>query len=625
MSNISKDQYGALAASFGRSVQNNLLQHTTVAAIFDRIQFDPQLADATAKVRQIEDSDQRREAKTRLLPYFNLGVFRGDERSNASLLETHFMVFDFDHANDLVSLRTNIIQDPRTFATFTSPSGDGLKVVFRLSKPVHENATYTATYLPLLSDLETLTGEKPDRATKDVARPTFFSSDPDIYVNWDAEPIIPVLPVLAKTLSVKEMREHAADLRFLPSAIEHLRTVRLDYSAWMQCGFALAALGETGREHFRTLSINDHHTDSIDSIDAKFDNCIATGNGSVTIASLFQIAKDHGYVYPSLTTVTPHHALAVSQVRDLATELSIQFALDDVRDPNSLLGFPLSKFKTLAKHTDGIQPGFYHLAAETNVGKTAVLTNLTLDVLETNPDVSVLYFSLDDNARYTVYRMLSVLTQFPINEVQRPRGKSDLQIVLGTARATMLDYIRCGRLVIKDIADIQHISQVESEILRSGDTSKLVVFIDGLYNIAVDGGNGGIREENIERATRIKAIVDTHHVPVISTGELRKKTSQDSQNKKPTVHDLMETGKFAYNANVVWLLYAERKEDLATPSPYLTLEFAKNKLSDFKGTMTLEFVRNTGTMRDVQGLFSNGSVQALLTTVTVPGVDGLFD
>ena len=59
----------------------------------------------------------------------------------------------------------------------------------------------------------------------------------------------------------------------------------------------------------------------------------------------------------------------------------------------------------------------------------------------------------------------------------------------------------------------------------------------------------------------------------------------------------METGKYAYNANVVWLL-SSHKVDPLTNVDTLSLEFAKNKLSDFKGEQYLVFDRPTGTIRE---------------------------
>jgi DNA primase len=278
-------------------------------------------------------------------------------------------------------------------------------------------------------------------------------------------------------------------------------------------------------------------------------------------------------------------------------ELAEIFKKDDTRDPNKLLGYPLTKFKSISQKINGIQPGFYLLGAETNVGKTAVLTNLTLDVLETNPEVKVLYYSLDDSRVYTVYRFLSILTQFHINDVKKKQANTSKQKLLDEKRSRVIQYIKEKRLIIKDISEVNHIDELELDI-REIEKENLIVFIDGLYNLEVGKGTGSIREQNIERATRVKMLVDTYHLPIFTTGELRKKTKEESKDKKPTVNDLMETGKFAYNANLVWLLYSNTQEELKQDEPLLTLEYVKNKLSDFRGNQSLTFKRATGTMEE---------------------------
>ena len=278
------------------------------------------------------------------------------------------------------------------------------------------------------------------------------------------------------------------------------------------------------------------------------------------------------------------------------------FDQDDNRDPNKLLGFPLTKFRNLAENIDGIQPGFYLLGAESNVGKTAVLTNLCLDAMETNPDLQVIYFSLDDSLRYTIYRFLGILTSMGINEVKKPKLKPSLQPFLNSKRKVLLDYIKNGRLILKDIESVNHIDQLESEIKKAEDLNNLVVFIDGLYNLEVSESNT-IREENIERARKVKYLVDVYRVPIFTTGELRKKTQDQGKDKAPTIHDLMESSKYAYNANIVWMLYG-KSEDLRSSMPELTLEYAKNKLSSFKGIQKLIFERGTGTMNE-QPLLAN--------------------
>jgi hypothetical protein len=71
----------------------------------------------------------------------------------------------------------------------------------------------------------------------------------------------------------------------------------------------------------------------------------------------------------------------------------------------------------------------------------------------------------------------------------------------------------------------------------------------------------------------------------------------EGKKTKPTLHDLMETGKYAYNANVVWLLSSYAVDPISNTDT-LSLEFAKNKLSDFKGEQYLLFDRPTGTIRE---------------------------
>ena len=55
----------------------------------------------------------------------------------------------------------------------------------------------------------------------------------------------------------------------------------------------------------------------------------------------------------------------------------------------------------------------------------------------------------------------------------------------------------------------------------------------------------------------------------------------------------METGKFAYNANVVWLLSPDNRDKFKTDEePLLVLDYAKNKLSGFKGIQKLKLIKS---------------------------------
>ena len=105
-----------------------------------------------------------------------------------------------------------------------------------------------------------------------------------------------------------------------------------------------------------------------------------------------------------------------STVEDAVWE---QYEEDAVRDPSKPLGYDLTKFKGISSSTDGIQPGFYVVGAATNVGKTAFLCNLTLDLLETNEDVTGIYISLDDNKKTIINRMVGIITGMHLNDIRK--------------------------------------------------------------------------------------------------------------------------------------------------------------------------------------------------------------
>ena len=67
-----------------------------------------------------------------------------------------------------------------------------------------------------------------------------------------------------------------------------------DYEDWVQVGLALSnGLGESGRDLFHDLSSMSSKYDAAE-CDKKYDNCLRTGNGSITIATFYQMARDAG-------------------------------------------------------------------------------------------------------------------------------------------------------------------------------------------------------------------------------------------------------------------------------------------------------------------------------------------
>ena len=91
------------------------------------------------------------------------------------------MIFDYDHlGRKLKRKRKQLIEDPRVNFIFTSPSGDGLKVGYKLDNPITDFETFSAIYKYYANQLGLELGEKADK-TSAASNPCYFSIDAEIY------------------------------------------------------------------------------------------------------------------------------------------------------------------------------------------------------------------------------------------------------------------------------------------------------------------------------------------------------------------------------------------------------------------------------------------------------------
>lgn len=131
-------------------------------------------------LRACTDEKQRKELKKDLPSICFSGKF--SKREDKALIEhSGLIAIDFDHLNErLRELKERLKKDPFTFMLFTSPSGDGLKLVVKIPAKVETHAFSAAALTDYYKE------EKLDEF-KDVSRVCFESYDPDIYFNPNSE------------------------------------------------------------------------------------------------------------------------------------------------------------------------------------------------------------------------------------------------------------------------------------------------------------------------------------------------------------------------------------------------------------------------------------------------------
>lgn len=178
---------------------NDPLHPIKIAELARRIQSpDQRFIDFILQLRSVMSLDVRkyRELKTRL-PYVVAGNFHPSFRKIENFGSTAVLILDFDHLRqkelDIGELKRKISADEKVLMAFESPSGDGLKVFYRLAVPFYDAAKYSVFYKLFAAKIanELAAHQVVDKVTSDVSRACFVSYDPDLYLNETARLIQP--------------------------------------------------------------------------------------------------------------------------------------------------------------------------------------------------------------------------------------------------------------------------------------------------------------------------------------------------------------------------------------------------------------------------------------------------
>lgn len=151
------------------------------------------------RIRQLRavramDEKQYRELKKEL-PYFVCGLFHPAVRRKENFAEIGHFLLDLDHLSqaelppEVLAQRMQAL--PEVEMCFTSPGGDGLKLMFRLSESCRDAAMFSAFYKVFSRRFAVQHGleQVVDYATSDVSRACFVSFDPVAWYNPEAMPI----------------------------------------------------------------------------------------------------------------------------------------------------------------------------------------------------------------------------------------------------------------------------------------------------------------------------------------------------------------------------------------------------------------------------------------------------
>ena len=158
------------------------IKDTSVLKVLESIRSS-EYKNRIGSIRVETDKAKRNELKSKM-PYVTFcGTFTSRSNSN---LKSHsgLACLDFDDVVNLDDLRKVINEDIFTFASFVSPSGDGLKVLVKIPM-IDNNNDYQDYYVELIKHYSKY--HDLDKGTKDLARACYLSFDEDVFISSDSE------------------------------------------------------------------------------------------------------------------------------------------------------------------------------------------------------------------------------------------------------------------------------------------------------------------------------------------------------------------------------------------------------------------------------------------------------
>lgn len=245
--------------------------------------------DITHSVRRISDKKERSAAKEKAPSVTISGKFT--ERTDSGL-ETHsgYIGIDIDNVDDPTELKSLLCPDKFIVAAFTSISGRGLCLLFKINPAKHHEA-FRGISEYLFSQYKIIC----DPTSINPSRPRFVSYDPDIYIAEQADKFTQY----PKNKPPKKIDKVIYSQDDFNSVIEQIVSKRLNiaenYHEWLRIGFALVhKFGEAGREYFHIISQYSTKYDS-SICDKQYEACLKHKSGrETTISTFYYYAKNSG-------------------------------------------------------------------------------------------------------------------------------------------------------------------------------------------------------------------------------------------------------------------------------------------------------------------------------------------
>ena len=170
---------------------NEVVEHKTIATILEEIKtgkYKPGIIYLRKSLAEKKEEAYNKAKKS--LPAFTpSGKFVGGRKLEFLTEYSKFIILDIDKLSpaELQNAKHLANQSEFTFASFISPSGNGLKILIKIDTP---KAEHKETFLKVQAHYEGILKLEIDKSGKDLTRLCFYSWDENLYHNPDASTFV---------------------------------------------------------------------------------------------------------------------------------------------------------------------------------------------------------------------------------------------------------------------------------------------------------------------------------------------------------------------------------------------------------------------------------------------------
>lgn len=269
---------------------------------------DGKWQDHVLPIRAMQDKESRTSAKKQV-PYVTISGTFGERKINGLTKHSGFIAIDVDDV-DPEEIKSQVCPDRHVYAAFTSISGRGLCLVFRINPDKHSEA-----FEGLQEYLYTSYGVVIDPSGKDVSRPRFISYDPHLFLNQGADKFTQYPKKKKAITKIPDVVFVQDDFDSIVATItQRSLDITGGYHQWLSIAYGIAdKFGAAGRQYFHSIS-QFSPLYEFKKADKQYSACLKNSASSKrsTIATVYYHAKQAGIQVTSEKTkiVTQTAALA---------------------------------------------------------------------------------------------------------------------------------------------------------------------------------------------------------------------------------------------------------------------------------------------------------------------------